>query len=233
MNNFFSIIIPAHNEEKIIADTLKYLKELDYPNDSYEVIVVENGSNDATYQKAKTFESSNFKIYSSNERGVSRARNFGLTQCSLQFDWCIFMDADTFLLKDFLRELNVFVNKKTGMDYGTTTLTPFPQNFSSRFWFWYRNWSDRVLKILHVVHIVPKNLVHKVKYDESLALTEDLHYGKDLAKLGNYFFMQTKNVLTSARRFEHNGYIKMFFVNIYYGILPKKVNVKNDWEVIR
>ena len=51
----------------------------------------------------------------------------------------------------------------------------------------------------------------KEKYDESLVLTEDLHYGKDLSRHGKYFFMKTKNVLTSARRFEKRGYVNMFF----------------------
>lgn len=231
--NFFSIVIPAHNEEKLIVNTLAYLKSLHYPNDKYEVIVVENGSNDTTYEKAKKFESVNFKIYSSKDKGVSKARNFGINKCSPVLDWCIIMDADTFLLRDFLQELNAFINKKTNVQYGTTTITPFPQTFSSRFWFWYRNWTDKFLKIVHVIHIVNKDLLQKVKYDESLTLTEDLHYGRDLSRFGKYFFMNTKNVLTSTRRFEQKGYINMFFINIYYGLLSKKTNHKNNWEVIR
>lgn len=43
---FFSIIIPAHDEEKIIADTIRQLRHLDYP--AYEVVVVNDGSTDRT-----------------------------------------------------------------------------------------------------------------------------------------------------------------------------------------
>jgi poly-beta-1,6-N-acetyl-D-glucosamine synthase len=43
---FFSIIVPAHNEERVIERTLRALQDLDYP--SYEVIVVNDGSSDRT-----------------------------------------------------------------------------------------------------------------------------------------------------------------------------------------
>ncbi|MGQ9688605.1 MAG: poly-beta-1,6-N-acetyl-D-glucosamine synthase [Desulfobaccales bacterium] len=43
---FFSIIIPAHDEEQIIEETVRSLRHLDYP--AYEVIVVNDGSSDRT-----------------------------------------------------------------------------------------------------------------------------------------------------------------------------------------
>lgn len=230
---FFSIMIPAHNEEALIEETLSHLKDLRYPKDKYEVIVVENGSSDATYEKAKKFASGNFKIYTTRDKGVSKARNFGISKCSENMEWCIIMDADTLLKSDFLIELNAFLNKKPHVHHGTTTILPFPSTFTSRAWFWYRNWSDRLIKMMHVIHIVKKEHVHKEKYDEELTLTEDLHYSRKLLKHGRYFFLRTKNVHTSARRFEREGYLKMFFVNLFYGALPKKINKHNDWKVIR
>ncbi|PIN66637.1 MAG: hypothetical protein CO124_01890, partial [Candidatus Huberarchaeum crystalense] len=52
-NPKISIIIPAYNEEKYIRETLSKLKEI--KNNEYknlEVIVVENGSTDKTYEIA-------------------------------------------------------------------------------------------------------------------------------------------------------------------------------------
>ncbi len=43
---FFSIIIPCHNEEKQIRETISHLMELDYPE--FEIIAVEDGSTDGT-----------------------------------------------------------------------------------------------------------------------------------------------------------------------------------------
>lgn len=43
---FISILIPAHNEEKIIEETIQYASNLHYPH--YEVIVINDGSTDRT-----------------------------------------------------------------------------------------------------------------------------------------------------------------------------------------
>jgi len=44
-----SIIVPAHNEQKIIATTVKSLLSLSYPE--YEIIVVDDGSTDSTMEE--------------------------------------------------------------------------------------------------------------------------------------------------------------------------------------
>jgi cellulose synthase/poly-beta-1,6-N-acetylglucosamine synthase-like glycosyltransferase len=49
-----ALIIPAHNEEAVIRDTLESLVRLDY--DRYAVIVVNDGSTDATGEVAREFE---------------------------------------------------------------------------------------------------------------------------------------------------------------------------------
>ena len=65
-NLFFSIIIPSHNEEKYITQTLEHIKALDYPKDKLEVFVIENGSSDNTYFVAKNFENNIIKNVNKN-----------------------------------------------------------------------------------------------------------------------------------------------------------------------
>jgi cellulose synthase/poly-beta-1,6-N-acetylglucosamine synthase-like glycosyltransferase len=50
--NRFSIIIPAYNEEKFIADKIHNLSMLDYPDEKYEFILLCDGCSDQTYQVA-------------------------------------------------------------------------------------------------------------------------------------------------------------------------------------
>ena len=45
-----TIVVPAYNEGIVIQTALRALIDLDYPN--YEVIVVDDGSTDETYEKA-------------------------------------------------------------------------------------------------------------------------------------------------------------------------------------
>src|SRR3989338_7959219 len=106
---FFSIIVPAHNEESIIEKTLDCLTSIDYPKDGYEIIVVENGSTDDTFALAEKDESGNCRVYQS-PKGVSRARNFGISMCAPLADCAIWLDADTFLKPNILKEINAYLH---------------------------------------------------------------------------------------------------------------------------
>ena len=234
---FFSIIVPAHNEEKIIKETLTYLKNLSYPSSMYEVIVVENGSTDKTYEIAKSFECKNFKVFHLEKSGVSVARNFGIKKVSVKSQWAIFLDADTFLKSNFLNKLNRYLDKHPQVTYGTTYITPFPSSIKHKIWHLWVNYGDLLAKYLHRIHIVKKEHLFKVKYDESISSTEDLRFSRDLAKdQGKYFFLFTKDVLNSTRRWDSEGYIKSYLLSSYHvflGIVNKKKLKKQKWKVIR
>ena len=69
-----SIVIPARNEEKLLPDCLGSLRNQDYPGD-YEIIVVDNGSTDATADIARSFGA---KVIAANAEGsVFYARQAG------------------------------------------------------------------------------------------------------------------------------------------------------------
>ncbi len=44
----FSLIVPAHNEASVLDDCLVSLLRLDYPEDRFEILVIDDGSADAT-----------------------------------------------------------------------------------------------------------------------------------------------------------------------------------------
>lgn len=228
---FFSIIVPAHNEESVIEKTLRCLADIDYPKDRYEIIVVENGSTDATFALAKKYESGNCRVYKS-PKGVSRARNFGISMCAPRTDCAIWLDADTFLKPNILNEINAYLHAHPDADFGTTEVILDDYSRTGRFWSRYLNVTDRLLRIMHRIHIVRAYLLDKAEYDVDLVAGEDMRYSRDLARHGKYFFMPTDQVITSARRFKQKGYLKMFFINMRSG-LPKRLLKHADWETIR
>lgn len=236
MQRFFSIIVPAHNEEQLIGRTLQALGDLDYPKERYEILVIENGSTDATYAEAKKFESDHCHIYTIEQKGVSGARNFGITHASADRDWSVTVDADTILGADFLNELNMFLDAHPKATYGMAKLTPVPPILSNRFWFGFRNWRDRWLRTLDTVHIVRKDAAAQAQYPEEYNFTEDLQYATQLRQTGKYFFMPTKNVLSSARRYEKQGYGYVFFKDLLIGALytfwPSVLKGKH-WDAVR
>src|SRR4030042_4649910 len=50
-----SILIPAHNEDKVIGKLLQKMTELSYPKDKMEVILIDDASSDNTGQIAEHY----------------------------------------------------------------------------------------------------------------------------------------------------------------------------------
>ena len=99
----FSIIIPAHNEEVHIEQTVENLKDLNYPN--YDVIVVNDGSSDDTEHVLEGLVekySDWLKIINVNSNGgKAKATNAALLFSESHF--ILVMDADSIIDKDALK----------------------------------------------------------------------------------------------------------------------------------
>ncbi len=95
-----SIIIPARNEAKLIADTLRSLKNQSYKGD-YEILVVDNGSTDATAEIAR---SCGVRVVSANDhKSVFYARQVGAD--ATDGDIIVQADADTLYPENWLQKI--------------------------------------------------------------------------------------------------------------------------------
>ena len=101
----FSIIIPAHNEEGNIRETIESLDSLDYP--AYEVIVVNDGSSDCTAEildeLLELYPAWLRVVHQEPNCGKSRALNTGLLVSNHEL--VLVMDADCYLSKNALKEM--------------------------------------------------------------------------------------------------------------------------------
>ena len=105
MNNAdiaLSIIIPTYNCEDFFGETLKNL--LSERPDNCEIILSDDGSDDATVRLLEEFEGhyDNLKIIRNDHHGVSAARNAGLDVARGEF--VAFMDCDDCLHEGFLTD---------------------------------------------------------------------------------------------------------------------------------
>lgn len=93
MNNLVSILIPAYNAEKFIQETM--LSAINQTWNNKEIIVLDDGSTDGTYEVAKSLASNNVKVITQSNAGVCRTRNklFSLAQG----DYIQWLDADDIL----------------------------------------------------------------------------------------------------------------------------------------
>jgi len=101
----FSVIVAAHNEEKYITDCIQALKLQDYPGE-FEIIVVDNASNDKTSEIAKEL---GVQVMYESKKGVSHALISGSKIATGEI--FAYTDADTRPPKDWLSKLNEAFNR--------------------------------------------------------------------------------------------------------------------------
>ena len=96
MSELISVLIPAYNSERWLAGTLRSALAQTWPR--LEVIVVDDGSRDATLAVARTFEGKQVKVVTQPNQGACAARNhaFSLAQ-GTYIQW---LDADDLLHPD-------------------------------------------------------------------------------------------------------------------------------------
>jgi glycosyltransferase involved in cell wall biosynthesis len=86
-----SVIVPAHNEEKLLPATLEFIRiALNACEADSELIVVNNESDDRT---AKIAEAAGARVIDEKVRNIARVRNSGASIAT--GDVLIFIDADT------------------------------------------------------------------------------------------------------------------------------------------
>lgn len=97
-----SILVPAYNEGKMIESSIKSLLELHYPN--YEIIVINDGSSDETYETARKWEGRHgnvdVKVLNQENKGKAMALNHGTNHATGEVVVC--MDGDSKLAQGTL-----------------------------------------------------------------------------------------------------------------------------------
>ncbi|MGZ5242601.1 MAG: glycosyltransferase [Bacteroidia bacterium] len=117
--NKFSVIIPARNEQNNIANCLQDIVNQDYNINNFEIIVVDDFSEDETVNEVEKFkiQHTNHQIHICQLSKMLRPGNYnsykklaieqGILQSS--FHWIITTDADCFRGKNWLRTIAAFI----------------------------------------------------------------------------------------------------------------------------
>jgi glycosyltransferase involved in cell wall biosynthesis len=103
---FFSVVIPLYNKETFIEETLKSVLNQSFQD--FEVIIVDDGSTDESFERTNKFKDSRIKIYHQNNQGLSSARNTGIKNANS--DFIAFLDADDLWLPHHLQQLYNLIN---------------------------------------------------------------------------------------------------------------------------
>lgn len=102
---FFSIIVPSYNRAAILAECLQQI--LTQTFQSFEVIVVDDGSTDNTADVVAALSDSRIRYFKTENRERSHARNYGAAHA--QGTYLNFFDSDDWMYPSRLQEVYAFI----------------------------------------------------------------------------------------------------------------------------
>lgn len=152
-----SVIIPAYNEEVNAVRTVRNLLKSDYPN--LEIIFVDDGSTDATYEKVqKAFAGHpKVKLFTKENGGKASALNFGINISTAAYVVCV--DADTQLKHDAVSHMmEMFVDEKIGAVAGNVKVgneVNMLTQWQSIEYITSQNFDRRAFDLLNCITVVP------------------------------------------------------------------------------
>ena len=104
-----SVVIPAYNEEKYIGRTLESVNNLELDGHELDILVIDPGSTDKTFEIAKKYGARVIKI---EYNTIGNARQQGILLAAGEIVACT--DADTILPKDWIIR-HIAILKKPGV----------------------------------------------------------------------------------------------------------------------
>lgn len=113
-NTRFSIVVPFRNEAKNLPDLLYSFSQLNYPRELFEIIFVNDDSNDDSISVIENFPALSFSYQViNNERNSNSPKKDAITT-AMQFaknDWIITTDSDCFVHPDWLSSFDSYIQK--------------------------------------------------------------------------------------------------------------------------
>jgi glycosyltransferase involved in cell wall biosynthesis len=106
-NKTVSIIIPCYNALPYLKETIKSALNQTYPN--IEIIVIDDGSTDGSYEYVKNLNHPNFLFKRNQRKGACAARNYGLELA--KGEYIQFVDADDLLSPDKIEKQVIQLQK--------------------------------------------------------------------------------------------------------------------------
>ena len=112
--NIISVIVPTFNHSKFIARCIRSLLDQSIPKNTYEIIVIDDGSSDKTQKVLKIFNKDIKIIINKKNMGLPFSINKGIKNCKGRF--IVRVDSDDYVNEYFLLLLNLYLTNNSEMD---------------------------------------------------------------------------------------------------------------------
>ncbi len=131
-NRKFAIVVPAHNEEKIIAKTIYSLSGLIYPKRNYDVFVIADNCNDSTANLARSLGANVLERHNKEKTGKGYALRwaFDILLEENEYDAIVVVDADSLISGNYLEVMNYYLENNSRVIQSSDLVLPEPGNWS-------------------------------------------------------------------------------------------------------
>lgn len=236
------VLIPAHNEEKIIKETIKKIYEADYPKELISIAVIADRCSDNTINLSKSEGAYVFSnLINKNKNKGSIIESFFIKYKNMikKYDMICFIDADTFVEKNFFNVVDYEYKNGIEVVQGKIIISNNDKNIMSGFNIilqsFINNYFFKILsiekksvllagkgfcissRILSEIDIRTKSLIEDVELSFKLLLENNyIHYCEDM----KVFCLQPNNYADSfmQQRRWISGQLdicKTFFLKIF------------------
>lgn len=140
-----SLVIAAHNEEKVIRDKIENSLALNYPGSKLEIVVASDGSTDATNEIVQGYAGKGCALHELSRGGKTRALNTIIPQTTGEV--LVLSDANTMYESDAIRKLvRHFSDPGVGAVSGDVRLVDAAatHQHSEGFYYKYERWLQRL-----------------------------------------------------------------------------------------
>ncbi len=192
MNDLVSIITPIYNAEKYLAEAIQSV--LDQTHENWELLLVNDGSTDQSEEIARFYSDVRIRYFEQENKGVSAARNVGLTEMKGRY-FC-FLDADdTLPSKSIEVRLQVFT-KNPHVDFVDGTVVSYDFSMKKERSKWHPSYTGNPLKELinlkdtcffGVMWMIRRKQGKTYRFDTSITFGEDLWFFIELAQEGGVY----------------------------------------------
>ncbi len=113
-NYKYALLVAAHNEEQVIANMVKSLQNIDYPEEYYDIFVIADNCTDRTAEFARRAGARVYERFDDEKCGKGHALEWmfdKLYNMEEKYDYVSIFDADNLVDSNFLNAMNERANQ--------------------------------------------------------------------------------------------------------------------------